>query len=205
MRKFAIAAVAALICAPMAAQAGVFLQYGGLLRDPYQYFGWVTMTGKLHQDIAFGQTRQVTAADFEALEISVLWQDFLPPDGHERIYHFTLPGALHTFSATLRGWQDTNVIIDSADPSWPSVTIESDFALPDPNHQGFSQPLRISNQNRMLRLLDDGGRRVWFASMSYVPEPTSWAMMLAGLGMVGAGLRAARRQRGWYNPRCLSR
>ena len=204
MWKLATAALAALFSA-LPAQAGVFLQYGGLLRNGTQSFGWMTMFGKLRQDISFGLTRQVTAADFEALEISVLWQDFLPPDGHERIYHYTLPGALHTFSAMMRGWQETNVIIDSADPSWPNVAIESAFALPDPNHQGFTQPLRISNQNRMLRLLDQDGKRVWFASMSYVPEPASWSLMLAGFGMVGSGLRAASRQRGWYSRRYSSR
>jgi hypothetical protein len=43
-------------------------------------------------------------------------------------------------------------------------------------------------------LADTSG--VYSIALSPVPEPATWAMMLAGLGLVGFGLRSSRKQAG---------
>lgn len=202
MRHFFAAAPLAACCAFTPAQAGVFLQYGGVLRNGVTSFGMMFMSGKLKQDIAFGQTHLVTKDDFDTLQITVDWRDPNLPTGYERVYSYNLPGSIQTFTATLRGWQETNVIFDGWGPIWKDALIETTFAMPAQNHQGITQSLRISSQFYNMNMLDQAGNRPYFASMAFVPEPASWLLMLAGFGFTGTSLRAASQRRGSYNRRC---
>ena len=110
------------------AHAGVFLQYGGNIRAYHglPYIGVTTLSGKLMQDVALGQERFVTAADFEYLDITVRLLrpniPFPPPAS----YRFT-KADLVEFSGTVTGWQETNVVFTSYFGAWLDAKLLTGF------------------------------------------------------------------------------
>lgn len=201
MWKLATAALAALFSA-LPAQAGVFLQYGGEIRaeNGLPYIGVTTLSGKLFQDVALGQERFVTVNDFEYLDITIRLMRANIPNTLFPTYRFTKTD-LVSFSGTVTGWQETNAVFTSYYGMWLDAALSTGFKGPLFNDAYLTAPLRIQGAQGRFRYLGQDGERLADSRMSFVPEPASWSMMLAGFGLVGTGIRAASRKRGSYKPR----
>lgn len=90
-----------------------------------------------------------------------------------------------------RGNNATIAIYNSSNVLLESLTLESGGNLVAPGYRGFS---RNSADISFVRLSNEfiGVRDITVAGPAIVPEPASWALLIAGFGLVGA---AARRRR----------
>lgn len=185
-----------------AANAGVFLQYGGTIRayNGPPYIGVATLSGKLTQDVALGQERFVTASDFEFLEITIRLMRANIPNTLFPTYRFT-KADLVGFSGTVTGWQETNAVFTSDYGIWLDVSLSTSLKDPLFNDAYLKAPVRIQGAQGWFRYSGQNGERLADSRMSFVPEPASWSMMLAGFWLVGGMLRAASRKMGSYRPR----
>jgi hypothetical protein len=79
----------------------------------------------------------------------------------------------------------------AANPSWPDVLVHYDFIIP---HTASSFTLALNAGGGGFQFGDDESWAIdnFSLSAATVPEPASWAMLIAGFGLVGA---AARRRR----------
>jgi hypothetical protein len=81
----------------------------------------------------------------------------------------------------------------AANPSWPDVLVHYEFIIP---HTASSFTLALNAGGGGFQFGDDESWAIDNFSLSAeaaaVPEPASWAMLIAGFGLVGA---AARRRR----------
>lgn len=88
-------------------------------------------------------------------------------------------------NATIAIYNSSNVLLES-------LTLENGSNLVDPGFHGFSRNsadisfVRFSNEYIGIRDITVGGSAV-------IPEPASWALLIAGFGLVGAAARRRRR------------
>lgn len=85
--------------------------------------------------------------------------------------------------------------------AWLDAKLLTGFQDPVFNDGHLTGPLRIQGAQGWFRYSGQNGERLADSRMSFVPEPASWSMMLAGFWLVGGMLRAASRRTGLYRPR----
>lgn len=70
-----------------------------------------------------------------------------------------------------------------------------------PAGAGAGTPGEVDGNNGYLAVLPAASGEIVFAgNVAPVPEPATWAMMIAGFGMVGGAMRSARRAKVRYAP-----
>jgi hypothetical protein len=93
---------------------------------------------------------------------------------------------------TVSGVNASIAIYDSVGTLLESLTLENDGNLVTPGYWGFS---RATADISKVRFSNEyiGVRNITTLVAGAVPEPASWAMLIAGFGLTGAVLRRRRR------------
>lgn len=184
IKKLLAAAVVATAAA--AAQAATF-NYSYTFEDGQTVAG--SFTGTASGDLVTGLSNISAAIDGIAFNGS---GNLFGSSYDRSLYSFQSGGAVASFSGTQNNFLfiDTDYSDNSSDPDNHNYT---NYFFSIPYYSGDTNFSSAYNRNAGHNVADDEGRYKpsnWtLTSVSAVPEPESLALMLAGLGLVGAVVR----------------
>lgn len=198
MRPIVPAAVAACLAfIPAPASAATLLQYAGrnIYSVPDLPAGYVKLYAILKQDVAAGETRHVTLADFESLRLTITFFRPWPFFEQQEIAFDFGPADIPFLEADVIGQPGQLVFLKSANQLPAPVMLATSLKAPAPNAWGTTAPMSVTIADQFVRISNGQGTRIAGVHLTDVPEPAAWAMMLAGFGLAGASMRNRSRSR----------